>query len=228
MHSRRGAAQVERQAPAMHAWPAGQLLPHIPQLALSVMVSAQEATPIAVQRVCPEGHAGGWQTPIAQVSPAAQAVPQAPQLAVLVARSKHIGAGAVGAQSVCPVGHIRGATQAPAVHDWPAGQALSQRPQWLLSVLVLTQPPPQSVWPVMQVIAGAHIPARHTSVAEHARSHIPQCSGLVCVSTQPPPQTISPGLHIGATSGGGAASGGGATSFGASGAASSGASGGAT
>jgi len=116
MHSRRGATQVDRHAPPMQAWPAGHTVPQAPQLALSVIVLAQEATPMAVQRVWPAGQAGGWQTPIAQVSPAAQAVPQAPQLAVLAWRSTHIGVAAIGAQSVWPEGHIRGATQAPAVH----------------------------------------------------------------------------------------------------------------
>jgi len=42
------------------------------------------------------------------------------------------------------------------VQVWPIGQALPQRPQLALSVIVLTHAPPQIVW---LAIAQRHMPA---------------------------------------------------------------------
>jgi hypothetical protein len=196
-HSSRGATQVERHAPAMQAWPAGHALPHIPQLLLSVCVSMHDCAPMTVQRVWPAGHIGGWQVDATHESPAAQAFPQAPQCAVLVVVLTHVIAAPEGVQSISPAGHTRAATHAPAAQRWLAIHALLHAPQLLMSVCVLTQPPPHAVSPAMHMTCGAHTPARQTSLAAQARSQAPQCAGLVCVSVQPPPQKFSPTAHIG-------------------------------
>ena len=86
-HSLRVPPQVVAQVPPEQTWPAGQEVPQVPQLALSVCRLAQYAAP-------PFGSAH-WvrplpqvvvQTPAVQAWPSGQVVPQVPQLALSVCR----------------------------------------------------------------------------------------------------------------------------------------------
>jgi hypothetical protein len=75
-------------------------------------------------------------------------LPQAPQFAasvfVLVQVPLH---------AVRPI--VQVAAQTPALHTWPARQALPHEPQFFASVATSTQTPPQVVCPVAQ----PHLPA---------------------------------------------------------------------
>ncbi len=205
--------------------PAAQIIPHPPQLAVSVAVTTQRPP----QNVCPTVHA---QVPRAQSWPAAQALLQRPQCAVLIAVTTQRPP-----QNVCPAGHA----QDPPTQSWPPVQALLHAPQWAPSERGLTQLAPQSVKPAVQlqtppahtwpagqrllqppqfrasvlgstqaahITRGAaqvatHDPSTQACPATHTRPQAPQWAGLLRVSTsQPlastPSQSARPGLHVSA------------------------------
>ena len=185
----------------MHDAVAGHAVPHIPQLAASVVVSVQ---PLA-QQVVPGPHDGpplhgiaGWHMPPAHVSPAMQAFPQVAQLFGSVAVSVH-----PVVQQVCvpvhaapplqPIGWHMLATQV-----FPAGQATPHPPQFLGSLVVSKQPFGQHFWtpphggPPLQVIVGVHVPERHTSPGLQAIPQPPQLSVSSLVLVHPPGQHFSP------------------------------------
>jgi hypothetical protein len=90
-----------------------------------------------------------------------------------------------------PVGHCELAVhppQTPAVQLWPAAQALPQAPQFLVSVLVFTQTPPQATWPLGQV----QTPAVQLWPAAQALPQPPQFDGSLPVFTQTPLQSVCP------------------------------------
>jgi hypothetical protein len=61
-----------------------------------------------------------------------------------------------------------GQPQTPAVHDWPVGHTLPQRPQLFVSVEVLTQRLVQYVCPVAQ----PQTPARQSWPVGHTLPHV--------------------------------------------------------
>ena len=63
----------------MHVEPVGQVLPHAPQFAASLVVLVQ--TPGAAPHVVGEAAGHAPQTPLVQAAPETQAVPHLPQLA---------------------------------------------------------------------------------------------------------------------------------------------------
>ena len=71
-------------------------------------------------------------------------------------------------------------------------------PQFVLSLSVSTQLPPQSVRPGSQV--DTHVPDEHTSSASHALPHDPQSDVLEVVSMHAPSQSVSPPGHAHAES----------------------------
>ena len=114
--------------PAEHTWPAGQAMPHPPQLAASDWMSTQ--TPL--QLVAP-----AWpvQAPAVQVCPGWHMVPQLPQLLTCVRSAHPFG------QTDKPAGQVHTPPTQPA----PATQTLPQLPQLFGSLAMSTQIPPHMV-----------------------------------------------------------------------------------
>jgi hypothetical protein len=103
-------------------WPLGHVVPHTPQLALSVCVLAQYgAPPSGEQRVMVAPHvAAHW--PPEQTWPLGHVVPHTPQFALSFVRVAH-----VPLQTVWPLGHA--VAQVPALQASAAPHTLLQVPQ---------------------------------------------------------------------------------------------------
>jgi hypothetical protein len=86
----------------MQTWSDEQLLPHLPQLLTSLVVSTQ----LPLQSIWPEGHS---QAPALQICPVLHRRPQASQLEGSVWRSTQLVP-----HAVCPEGHE--VTHRPAEH----------------------------------------------------------------------------------------------------------------
>jgi hypothetical protein len=146
------------------------------------------------QSVLPAAHT---HAPAVHVWPAAQAVPQAPQFIALLCSSTHVGAGAIGAQSVCPAAHMgRAEAQRPAMQLCPAAQAVPHAPQLAGSESSVAQPIPQRVWPMGHIAVPVHIPAPHVWPIAQVRPQAPQFKLSVAVSTHVPLQFVCPAGHI--------------------------------
>jgi hypothetical protein len=158
--------------------PAGQTLPHVPQLKSSVrvLVHTPGLFPLLPQTV---GLVGGQlQAPAAHMPPLGQTVPHALQSVTLVCRfwqpSGH---------AVVPVGH----PQTPLVHTAP-GPWGHFMPHWLQlagSVLTLVQTFPQML---LIPVGHVHVPLMHDPPCGHALPHVPQLVSSVSVSVQAPLQ----------------------------------------
>lgn len=168
-----------------------QVKPHPPQCAAVVATSTQ-APP--QQRSVPvhDGPPPHPHTPAEQLSPGAQAGSQGTSLV-----------------------HV------PARQASPAPQTTPQPPQFIRSVWVAMQPPPQQLWDAPQAApapqrqvrvatsqvspalqAGSHggttqSPPSQICPASQARSHAPQFAAEVMVSAQPSVQHASPSRHFG-------------------------------
>ncbi len=136
-----GMLEGHAHAPAVHVAPVGHLVPHAPQLPVSVFRSAQ----VPLQSVLPVPHT---QAPAVHVLSVAQAVPHVPQFAL----SLEVSTQTPGAE---PHVVVLGAGQEhlPAVHVPPVAQAVPQAPQFAGSVLVSTHAVPHSVLGAAQVVA---------------------------------------------------------------------------
>jgi hypothetical protein len=181
--------------PLTQARPPGQIVPHDPQLRLSVCRLAHELVfakkNMLVQAVVPLGHPP--HIPFVHCWPPGQRVPQLPQLllsvCVLVQVLLHIES---------PMGHVH----IPPLQVAPDGHALPHVPQWEVSVWRSTHALLQSVsiapasLPLQLTL---HRPALHTGVpdvAEHALPHTPQLAGSLCTAVHAPPLHIrSPAGH---------------------------------
>jgi hypothetical protein len=173
------------QVPARQAAPAGQTLPHAPQLALSVC-SFTHALPHWV-RLAP-GVQNGAHAPCEQRAPPAavapQTFPQAPQLVGLEARSAHWPLQSVGrAPAVHP--------HAPFTHCCPPVHARPQAPQLPALVVVSTQAPLQLVVPGAHIVAQTP-PEQTLLVPVQAVPQAPQLVGLDRRSTQVVPHKVCP------------------------------------
>jgi hypothetical protein len=141
-HCVRSAGQVATHAAAeQNGVPAGQAMPHMPQLAPSDMVFAQPL----VQAVSPAWH---MQEPL-HTCPALQAFPQPLQLATSVA---------VLAQDVPHASSGAGQLQPPFTHVCVPPHTLPHAPQLMASVFGFTQKPPHGAkptghWPEPSVAA---------------------------------------------------------------------------
>jgi hypothetical protein len=84
--------------------------------------------------------------------------------------------------------------QTPALHTWPAAQALPHAPQFITSLAVLTQVPAQALWP------GGHTqaPALQRPPPPQREPQAPQFSGSDCSWTHAPPQAVRPAAHVAA------------------------------
>jgi hypothetical protein len=137
--------------PATHCFPPLHAFAQAPQCAASpcrsVQLPLQQLLPPEQSPLLPQ-----VQALLTQLSPGAQAWPQAPQLAASLAVFTSQPVFGFLSQSAKPVRQAK--PQAPpaqtAVACAGVGQARSQLPQWLASVSVFTQEPPQRVWPVPQ------------------------------------------------------------------------------
>ncbi len=123
------------------------------------------------------------QTPLAQVPFAPQVSPQLPQLRGSRFRSTH-----VFSQGDSPPSH----SQPPDTQTRPAGQVVSQCPQFSRLVLRSTQLAPHGVVPSGQL--AAHAPAEQ-NCPERLQSfpQVPQCCPFDWRSTQESLQSLSPG-----------------------------------
>ena len=109
--------KVVPHAPPEHTCPAPHVVPHAPQLALSVCRFAQ----LAPHTVSPAPQFGRH-VPAEHAWPAGQCVPHAPQLWSSVRRFTHSVP-----HAVCPAGHDT--LHIPAMQTLPAGQTVPQVPQ---------------------------------------------------------------------------------------------------
>lgn len=117
--------------------------------------------------------------------PPEQTCPQLPQLLLLFCRSTHDPE-----HRVLPAGHEL--TQMPEAQNWPDPQALPHVPQFVESVLVLVQTPPQNCCADGQVQA----PATHVDPPPQTVPHAPQFELSVCRLTHDPPQLEVPVGHV--------------------------------
>jgi hypothetical protein len=136
------APSFEAHVPPTHAAVAGQTLPQVPQLLLSVVVLAQPL----VQHVCPAEQAGpplqstgAVQTLATQVSPEAHALPHAPQLLGSLVVSlhpveQHCSAPVQAGPPLQVVAHM------PPLQTSPGAQETPHLPQLFGSVLTSVQP----------------------------------------------------------------------------------------
>jgi hypothetical protein len=83
-----------------------------------------------------------------------QALPQVPQLLVLVLRSTHE------LEQFVRLSDWQSALQEPLTHSQFAAQAVSQWPQWTLSLVVSTHTSPQRVVAPAQLAKQAPVPAQ--------------------------------------------------------------------
>ncbi len=162
--------------------PAGQFWPQAPQLAGSVVRSAQ----VPPQSVGAE--AGQVQAPEMQLARVAHWLPHAPQLFTSLASSAH-----TVPQLTC-VGS--GQKQAPVVHTAPVGQSCPQVPQLFGSVCRSTHVLPHAFGGVPAVPQGWQTPETQTP-APHARPQAPQLFGSLDKSKHPlvVPQLTSVPVH---------------------------------
>ena len=150
------------QRPALQSVPAGQLLPHAPQLegfsCVLTQTLPQRTRPVMQPVVAsapasmPASVVGVVQRPATQLCPVAHALPQAPQCAVLTLVSTQNMS-----QSVRPDGHttppsvlITVPMHAPLLHVWPGKHARLHPPQLLVSRVTSTQALPHSICPLGQ------------------------------------------------------------------------------
>jgi hypothetical protein len=169
-----GGAQGMPQTPRTHIRPAaharGMLaVPQAPQCVAEVRVSVSQPLAASPSQSPKPAAQVGMQRPLAQVFIVVPVLvmhvaPHMPQFIALVCRLTQVGAIAIGVQSVSPVGHIlRPLTQAPITHMAPIPHAVPQAPQFIASVDVLTQVPPQ-------LIVGAAHAEKHVTATGIGRS----------------------------------------------------------
>ena len=87
-------------------------------------------------------------------------------------------------------GHVL--VQAPPLQAWPTGHVAPQAPQFVGSVSVETQTPPQSTPPAEH----AHLPAVQVVPPAQTTPHPPQFRSSLFVLMQAPPHAVSPARHI--------------------------------
>src|SRR5687767_1088717 len=90
------------------------------------------------------------------------------------------------AHAVVPAGQLAMHVDAPQTS--PAAQTVVHIPQWVGSLVISTQTPPQSVSPP----GHAHIPARHSIPPEQTTPQAPQLVSSLSRLTQVPPQSVRP------------------------------------
>ncbi len=158
----------------MHGVPAGQRLPHVPQLFGSVAASTHDV---------PHCVRGGMHTtttvhvPAAQLLPVGHTFPHEPQLLLstcVSAQNRLVPASPVlePMHVVSPV--AQSSEHAPAEHTWPAGQARPHMPQLNRSVAVIVHSPPHAT--CGEGHTSAHAPIAQDCPAAHACPHVPQWS----------------------------------------------------
>jgi hypothetical protein len=81
----------------------------------------------------------------------------------------------------------------PPAHVWPPIHVVPHVPQFMLSLVVLTQASLQSVSPAPQ--SPAQSPEEQTSPAAHALSHAPQWAGFDASATHVPSHSVVPAGH---------------------------------
>jgi hypothetical protein len=124
--------------PEQSGFVVGQTLPHVPQLMLSLRVSAQYgAPPSGVQTDWIDVHCEPhppfeqfWSTPV-------QTMPHMPQLALSLVRSAQYAAPPSAVHSVCV--ESQALVHCPAEHSSSAPHGAPHAPQFALSVFVLAQ-----------------------------------------------------------------------------------------
>lgn len=84
----------------------------------------------------------------------------------------------------------------PNLQTWVIVHAVPQVPQFIRSIAVFTQRPPQFAKVSGQVIVPMHLPPVHFSPGKQTSPQVPQFAESVIVSTQSTPHSVSPPLHI--------------------------------
>jgi hypothetical protein len=162
----------------LHTSFAAHARPQAPQLAGLVCVSTQTLP----HRIWGLEQA---QAPFAQVAPPEQVRLQAPQWLFEVCRWTH-----APPQLVRPAAQL--AAHAPALHAWPAGQAVPQAPQFIGSLAASTHfVPPQSRVPAGQTQA---LPLQICGAAQ-VLPQLPQFPPLDVRFTHAPAHGVSPAAH---------------------------------
>jgi hypothetical protein len=165
------------QVPLVHEVPMGQMRPHTPQFALSVLVLVQ----VPLQFTWPGGHVVVHMR-LTQAPPGAQAMLQPPQLRGSEFTSTH----EPFAHWVNGAGHTL--VQTRFAQTWLAPQVRLQAPQFVGSFTTSTQRPLQSVVPPGQPV---HMPLVQVWPALQARLQPPQLFSSVCGSMHWPLHTTS-------------------------------------
>ena len=167
--------------------PAGQTLPQVLQLKLSVLVLVQAPglLPFLPQTISPAGHAPHAE--LTHIWPVAQRVPQEPQSVTLFVRLSH-----PSGQAIVPVGQPQ--TPAVQVAPMPCGHFM---PHWLQlagSVITLVQ----TLLQMLVLPAGqAHVPLVQLAPWGQTVPHVPQLLVSVCLLVHIPLQVSG----LGATQG---------------------------
>ncbi len=185
-----GEAHVVVQAPREQTWPAGQVIPHAPQLALSDWrLASHPSTAEWLQSAKPGLHAVMPQAPTEQADEALARVharPQAPQLVALTLRLVSHPSAATPLQSPKPdaqVMTVQALALHPSVLTLAKVQAWPQVPQLAGSIAVFAQ---NCDGAVPQVESGGaqvvvHAPREHSVPAGQAVPQPPQLAASVCV-----------------------------------------------
>jgi hypothetical protein len=170
-----GAAHMH--APAEHVPALPQEIPQPPQFVVSVAVLTQRPP----HSTCPVGHA---QTPLVHDCPVAHRRPHAPQLFTSL---ESVAQPVEPMQLTSPVGQLH----APAVQV-PVPQLRPQTPQFFVSVVVLTQVPPQTFG---VPVGHAHAPLVQLAPVAHLVPHEPQFVVSLDRSAHVVPQLTLPVGH---------------------------------
>jgi hypothetical protein len=203
-----------------------QIMGRIPEVHAAWQTPAMHASP-AAQSASVLHACGLPQTPATQARPLGQAEPQAPQFwGSLVTSTQAVPHNVPPVQPLAwhapfmqtwpaaqspSVLHVAPATQTPATHASPAGQASAQAPQLAGSVVRSTQALPQRVPPVQPF--ASHLPAKQYSPEAHSASvaqpvthwpwvHVPPLGQVAPLSITPsqslsmPSQTSALGVQV--------------------------------
>jgi hypothetical protein len=183
-------AVVQVQLPFVHVVPGGHLLPHAPQLLMSVGSGAH----VLPHKVSPVVAVMQLHPPPVQVAPTGHALPHAPQLARSVIHATSQPSDVLLLQWMNPVLHTETAQLDPAQCHvaLPPWHAIAQPPQFLMSTVSSTQrplhrlggfwhtqTPPTQLAPVWQVLPQA-----------------PQLAGSLVSSTHVLLQSLSGVAHV--------------------------------
>jgi hypothetical protein len=178
--------QPKPHAPSMHFCAPEQVVPHAPQLRLSVLMFAQTAWPPAAHCSKPAPH-DNPHVPAEQTRPASHCLPQVPQFDGSTAASTHDCP-----HLVVPAPHV--SVHAPEEQTWLASHFVPQAPQFSGSLAVDAQAEPHWVVPAPHDVE--HAPLEQSSPVLHALPQAPQLARSLDVSTHVLPHAFLLPSHV--------------------------------